>query len=284
MYLIKIFSDFCSSEQCKQNYETVYHAFFMENYGPNKKVYFTTEENYNYAIIINQAMPQLLNIPIKNVIGFAFEPYELLRPTTTFIEYAQKYIYKYYIGNKNNLPEPFIEGFSYMWFTDPHRTIEKKEKKNIMSIIVSEKRFAPGHQYRHKLIEKIIECNLPIDIYGRGSLLYKSNFVKGIFMEEIPYKDYLFSICIENFSNPHYFSEKIMSPLMYNCMPIYLGCKNIFQYFEKENIISLTGNLNADIKQLEEILENPNKFYKSTYTKENQQKINLIENIDHVFL
>ena len=287
MYLIKIFSDFCSSEQCKKNYEKIYQTVSMENYGPNKKVYFTTEDNYTHAIIINQAMPSNLNIPKKNVIGLAFEPYELLRPSPSFIEFAKKNIHKYYIGNKDNLPEPFVEGFSFMWFADPHRTIEENEKKNIMSIIVSEKRFAPGHQYRHELIEKIIERKLPIDIYGRGSLhykdKYKTNFAKGIFDGEIPYEDYLFSICIENFSNSHYFSEKIMSPLMHNCMPIYWGCKNIFHYFKKENIILLTGNLEFDMKQLEEILENPKKFYQYTYTKENQKKINLIENIDEVF-
>ena len=287
MYLIKIFSDFCTSEQCKKNYENIYQATFMENYGPNKKVYFTTEDNYTHAIIINQAMPGNLNVKKKNVIGLAFEPYEILVPSPTFIEYAKKNIHKYYIGTKKNLPEPFVEGFSFMWFADPHRTIEEKEKKNIMSIIVSEKIFAPGHQYRHQLIEKIVERKLPIDIYGRGSNYYKekykTNFAKGSFDGELPYEDYLFSICIENFSNQHYFSEKIMSPLMYNCMPLYWGCKNIFQYFDKENIILLTGEIETDIKQIEEILENPKKYYQPTYTKLIQKKINLIENIDVVF-
>jgi hypothetical protein len=37
------------------------------------------------------------------------------------------------------------------------------------------------------------------------------------------------------------------------------------------------------IKQIKEILENPKKYYQSTYTKENQKKINLIENIDEIF-
>ena len=287
MYLIKIFSNFCSSEKCKMNYEHIYNAFSNEKYGPNKKVYFTTEDDYTHIIIINTAMPNIdrNKIPKKNIIGLAFEPYELLGLTAPFIEYAQKNIHKYYIGNKNNLPAPFVEGFSYMWYDDPLKPIPIESKKKIMSIIVSEKKFAPGHIYRHKLVEKIIEKNLPIDIYGRGSLYYKKDGdnVKGEFISNEPYKEYLFSICIENFRNNHYFSEKIMSPLMYNCLPIYLGCKNIVDYFKKDSLFFLTGDLEKDIKNIEFILENPDNFYQRTRTEDIVKKINLIENIDNLF-
>ena len=54
-----------------------------------------------------------------------------------------------------------------MWHSRPPKEITTKNK--LMSIIVSEKQFAPGHIYRHKLVEEIIKLNLPIDIYGRGS-------------------------------------------------------------------------------------------------------------------
>ena len=284
MYLIKIFSDFCSSQQCKNNYENIYHAFKMTEYGPNKKVFFTTGDVYTHAIIINQSMPNNLHVPKKNVIGLAFEPYELMNLNPVFIEYAKKHINKYYIGNKEKLPEPFVEGFSYMWFADPGRSITMKEKHSCMSIIISEKKYAPGHIYRHQLVETIIQNQLPIDIYGRGAHFYKDynkGCIKGSFEGEIPYEKYLFSICIENFSDNHYFSEKIMSPLMYNCMPIYWGCKNILMYFDE--VILLTGNLKADMNLLAGILKNPELFYKFTYNERNRKKINLIENVDVVF-
>lgn len=323
MYVIKIFSDFCSSEKAKENYERIYDAFKMSDYGKGKKVYFTEEDVYTHAIILNQAMPPLKILP-KNVIGFSFEPYELVHISNRFIEYAKNYIGKYYIGSKHNLEEPFVEGFGYMWFANPRRDIPLSEKKGIMSIIVSEKRFAPGHQYRHQMVEAIIKNHLPIDIYGRGSSFYKNstdknndslndslNNIKGEFHDESPYENYMFSICIENFRNHHYFSEKIMSPLMHNCMPIYWGCTNIHSYFEE--VVLLTGDLKKDMNLIVDILhlwtikpptnrrlishkgngyqaieiaegvKNPLAFYKPTYSEKNKKKINLIENIDTLF-
>jgi hypothetical protein len=153
MYVIKIFCDFCISEKCKENYEKIYRTFEMELYGPNKKVYFTNEDVYTHAIIINQTMPPNLMIPKKNVIGLAFEPRELMNFHPEFIEYAKKNIGKYYIGTKSGLQDPFVEGFGYMWFADPGRNISFVEKPKIMSIILSEKKFAHGHKYRHQLVD-----------------------------------------------------------------------------------------------------------------------------------
>jgi hypothetical protein len=155
-----------------------------------------------------------------------------------------------------------------------------------MSIIVSEKRFAPGHQYRHQLVEAIIDNQFPIDIYGRGAKSYKKKNeklfnIKGEFQDEYPYKNYLFSICIENFSNHHYFSEKIMSSIMYNCVPIYWGCTNISSYFEEP--LLLTGNVTKDIHLLQEILKNPSFYYRETYYEKNKKTINLIENMDRLY-
>jgi hypothetical protein len=286
MYRIKIFSDFCSSEKAKENYETILYNMGI-NDDLNKKVHFTSEDKYTHAIILNQAMPDLL-IPKERVIGLAFEPYELLNITPQFAEYAKKHINKYYIGSKHELEEPFIEGFGFMWFANPGRCISLFEKKYRMSMIVSEKRFAPGHQYRHQLVETIIKNQLPIDIYGRGSNFYLSKIdsssstrIKGEFQDESPYMDYMFSICIENFSNNHYFSEKIMSPIMYNCTPIYWGCTHIHSYFEE--VILLSGDIMKDMNLLTTILNNPTNYYKETNSEKNRKKINLIENIDTLF-
>ena len=241
MIRIKIFSDFCGSKGAKEVYERLCDAENLDFYGKDKQVWITEDDDYTHAIIMNKAMP-VLKIPKKNVIGLAFEPFEILRITHEFVEYAQQYIGKYFIGDKRGLPEPFIEHFGYMWYSNPKRDIVTKTK--LMSIVVSEKHWAPGHAYRHTLIEKIIEANLPIDIYGKGSMKYshKSNNVKGEFNDAEPYENYMYSICIENFTSNHYFSEKIMSPLLHNCMPIYLGCKQIHEYFD--DILLLSGTIN----------------------------------------
>ena len=166
MYRIKIFCSFAPSKNCKETYEKINYSNLIDFYGKDNKVYFTDDDDYTHAIIINTIMPEL-KIPKKNVIGLAFEPVPFLGLTNQFIDYAVKNIGKYYIGDKHNLPEPFVEHFGYMWHSRPPKEI--KDKKNIMSIVISSKRSAPGHMYRHILVEKIIELRLPIDIYGHGS-------------------------------------------------------------------------------------------------------------------
>jgi hypothetical protein len=277
---VKIFSDFCGSKGAKEVYERLCDAENLDFYGKDKQVWITEDDDYTHAIIMNKAMP-VLKIPKKNVIGLAFEPFEILRITHEFVEYAQQYIGKYFIGDKRGLPEPFIEHFGYMWYSNPKRDIVTKTK--LMSIVVSEKHWAPGHAYRHTLIEKIIEANLPIDIYGKGSMKYshKSNNVKGEFNDAEPYEDYMYSICIENFTSNHYFSEKIMSPMLHNCMPIYLGCKQIHEYFD--NILLLSGNINDDIQLLVEIFKCAGLFYRKTYTEKNINTVSLLNNIHKIF-
>ena len=288
MYKIKIFCPFASSSKCKEIYERINYSQEIEFYGKDKKVYLTDEDDYTHAIIINTIMPEL-HIPKENVIGLAFEPIHFLDLTVNFIEYAKKHIGKYYIGDKFSLPEPFIEHFGYMWHSRPAKEI--MHKPNLMSIVVSNKRFAPGHIYRHTLIEKIIELNLPIDIYGHGSkgytnytingLNYTFDRIKGPFEDVEPYESYLYSICIENYQCNHYFSEKIITPLLHNCLPVYLGCKNIDSYFD--DIISLSGDINKDILLIINIIRNPLKYYDSTYNEKNIKSVNLIENIEKLY-
>ena len=269
---IRIFSDFCSSEICKERVEEKFHCSLKEYYRENGEIYITDKDDYTHAVILNKAMPNL-TIPKENVVGLAYEPFEFLGITPQFVEYAQKYIGKYLIGNTHQLPEPFIEHYAFMWYNPLTSSIPEKTKT--MSIVLSHKQFAPGHKYRHELVKKIQEEKLPIDIYGRGSGLYQGENVKGEFAGEEPYNDYYFTICIENFQSNIYISEKIIEPVIRNCMPLYIGAKNISYYFQ--DIISLNGDIEHDMSLIREILENPAKFYKQ------QQHISaIIKNIDFI--
>ena len=278
MIKIKIFCSFCPSDKCKEVFERINYANQSSFYGKDKKYYFTNDDDFTHAIIMNTSMPDL-KIPKENVLGLAFEPISFLGLTPKFIEYAKNHVGRYFIGDNFDLPHPFIEHFGYMWHSRPPREISFKNK--LMSIIVSEKQFAPGHIYRHNLVKKIIELNLPIDIYGRGSNQYKYNRVIGQFNDAEPYETYSFSICIENTICNHYFSEKVITPLMYNCMPIYLGCKNLNNYLE--NVVILGGDIEKDIMVIMNILENPSMYYRKTYTDKNIKAVNLIQNLPNIF-
>jgi len=243
----------------------------------------TDDDDYTHAIILNNAKPDL-KIPKNNVIGLAFEPYEFMRIDDDFINYAKKHIGKYFIGDKRDLPEPFIERIGYMWHGNPLR--ELTDKPNIMSIVVSTKNSAPGHKYRHELVRKIISLDLPIDIYGNGSNYYRrTGFknAKGSFRSVEPYEKYMFTIAIENYKNNDYISEKFATPLMHNCKPIYWGANNIFKYVSENDTILLAGNIRQDIELLKQILADPYSFYSKTFTDKNIKTFNLIYNLPEFF-
>lgn len=284
MIRIRFFSSFCDSENCKSVYERICETQSMDNYGKDKDIYITTEDDYTHVIILNNAMPKIKeNIPKQNIIGLAHEPNDYLGLSNQFVQYAQKYIGKYFIGKKNDLPEPFIEHHGYIWHITPLKSIPLKT--NIMSIMVSNKAHAPGHQYRHKLVQAILQSNLPIDIYGRGCMYYKNtrdSRLKGNFVELEPYESYNFHICIENFQIPHYFSEKITNTLLTGTTPLYWGCTNINSYFP-DTAYELHGDVHMDMELLKMIFQNPQYYRKSIDVNSVKQKINLLHNIDTLF-
>lgn len=259
----------------------------------DKQVYITDTDDFTHAIIINTAMPTL-NIPKTNVIGLAWEPFEFLKMEPIFIDYAIKHIGRYYIGDKHNLPEPFIERYGFLTYNsiEHHGIATSKpiskgilQKNNIMSIVLSWKRITHGQQYRHQIVQCILHNNLPIDIYGSGYPAgnnVNDTKVKGKFICEEPYLNYYFTIAIENFRSNHYFSEKIINPLLYDCQPIYLGCLNIDSYLN-DCSISLTGNMTDDMNLIVQILLNPLSYYKKQDKQSIIKNVNLLLNLDTLF-
>ena len=265
MKIIKFFSDYTTSNIIINEYFSIDELFLDKDY--NVTYRFTLDDDYTHAIIINKAMPEL-KIPKENVIGIANEPPEFLFLTPgenkdhEFINYVTKYVCKYYIGEKYDLPEEFVEGNGYIGHCSLPRTIINKNK--IMSIMISQKLFTGGHNYRHKLANIIMQNNLPIDIYGYGCKLYeKHELLKGEFNGNEHVENYLFHIAIENTQHPHYFTEKIKNPLLNGTNVLYLGCTNIFNYLSNDGIYLLTGNIESDMNLIINIINNWKKYYKS---------------------
>jgi hypothetical protein len=278
---IKIWCSWANSTQMKEFFERFNNSDQFPEYGKDKKVYFTDEgEEYTHVLLINTHMPNISHIPKENVIGIAAEPIQFLGLTQTFIDYAKKYIGKYYVGDIFNLPEPFVEHNSYMGHIRKPASIP--EKKKVMSIMISQKKYAPGHKYRHDIVNRILQSKLPIDIYGKGCPFYKNKAdarIKGEFNDEaVMFESYQFHIAIENYVTKHYFSEKIGSPLMLGTNPIYLGCLNIDTYFPKM-VIKLTGNIDDDMQLITAICNNPDNYYKPVDLQTIDANINIIKDL-----
>lgn len=132
-------------------------------------------------------------------------------------------------------------------------------KTKSISIVTSNKRMMPGHNKRMEVIDKLRE-DFPgqIDFYGAGH-----NFVNYKADALIPYR---FHICMENSTIPYYWTEKFSDPILANCVPIYLGCKNIDEYFDRRGYATFSCNDYPTLKALiGEILRNPEDMYQRYY-------------------
>ena len=267
-----------------KRYENGWGLLKDEDY--NVKYKLVADESFTHVILLNSPMPNLKNIPKKNVIGFSFEPLINLKNFNflEFVKFAGQHISCYYIGNPKILPKPFTGGFCYQ-HSIPFLKEEPKKTK-LMSIIFSKKKFYNGHKYRHLLVNMILKTNLPIDIYGRGCSLLRTNDnrIKGEFEDNtLPIKDYKFHIAIENTREPHYISEKLLNPLLTNTKPLYLGCLNVKKYFPGKTI-SLTGNIRLDMFVLKKVCDNPDKYYHDLNVKETEKFLSLKHPIKKHFL
>ena len=297
--IIKFFADWKDDKSILNQILKEYNWKMDKNY--NTKYKFTDSSDFTHAIIFNRAKP-ILNISKKNAIGLAQEPIQFLGLTNSDIEYYKKNVKKYFIGKvkyqNKTLPDPFIEKFSYLLplISIKNYLKDYSNKNKIMNYVYSKKKINNNYKgellynYRHLLGESILENNLPIDIYGTATenlkKKYKQNNIKNGFkwedMHKI-YKNYKFSIVIENTRNPEYFTEKIMIPLLCGCIPIYLGCLNINNYF-KNYVIHLTGDLKKDINIIAKVLNNPDKYYKKININEIQEIIHIKNIINKEFI
>ena len=247
---------------------------------------FTLKNDYTHAVLYNNVKPKL-TIPKNNVIGLAQEPIMFLRFDNDYRKFCNKHIKKYYIGkkSKSDSSEEIIEYSNVFPMVLTKNINYKLNKCKLMNYVYSDKKYNypdSYYNYRHELGEKIIEDNLEIEIYGRSTELLKKKYpnnphIKYKFehsdIHKI-YQDYKFTIVIENCSEPEYFSEKITDVLLCGGIPIYLGCLNIDKYF-KDYVVHLTGNLYQDMEIINEILINPDKYYKKVDIKKIQEIIHL---------
>ena len=76
-----------------------------------------------------------------------------------------------------------------------------------------------------------------IGLYGRGHNPFPENHDYEFDGKSMILKDYAFSITIENWIQDNYFSEKIMDCFMLGTVPIYMGARKIFKYFNPDGMI-----------------------------------------------
>ncbi|AOW99793.1 hypothetical protein BJP34_10300 [Moorena producens PAL-8-15-08-1] len=104
------------------------------------------------------------------------------------------------------------------------------EKTQQLSWITSRQTYLKGHRDRMGFLAKI-QGQVDFDLWGRDF-----NPIDDKWDGLISYR---YSLAIENYSNPFYWSEKLADCYLAWCMPIYYGCTRITDYFPAESMIQI---------------------------------------------
>jgi len=124
---------------------------------------------------------------------------------------------------------------------------------------------------RERLLIKIFESDLDIDVYGRGWEINDSRYKGYAEYKEDALSDYEFSIGIENSREDYYISEKITDCFMNNCVPIYDGCKLVHEFYNPKSFEKIDIDSENVIEDIRAIISGSNEKYKE-HILESKQK------------
>jgi len=147
------------------------------------------------------------------------------------------------INNNNELESDCLK--ITLKYSDFVKNISNNKSK-LLSVITSDKVITKGHYDRLRFVKQLKEYfGDDIDVFGRGfnDIPDKYNAIK----------DYKYHIVIENSSSKYYWTEKLADAFLCGAYPIYFGCNNLEEYFDKSSFSYIDI---YDIKKSIEIIEN----------------------------
>jgi len=275
---VKIFSDYASPEGHVRHLSAIYGL----KDGKYHNLQLVAGDDYTHAVIFNLMSPDL-KIPPENVIGFIQEPipynFSMEKIRNYHNEYLIKRVATYYLNNKPPFPSDIIRvhhGFL------PNRVSYRhviKPKKHIMSIIASNKAFWPGHKLRHKYVERILQTDMNIKVYGRGlENRFKDSRIMGTFHKDFEaISPYRFVIALENSVSDYYITEKLTDLILCGTIPIYLGGKYVSEIYGDKCCIPISGNIEQDIHLIRSIYHSPDKWAEEIEIEKAREIMNTTE-------
>ena len=113
---------------------------------------------------------------------------------------------------------------------DELRLCPMPEKRYALSCITSNTTVLEGQRERLHFIRKVGQ-RLDFDLFGRGFRPIDDKW-DGL-------AAYRYSLVIENFQNPYYWTEKLADSFLAWTMPLYIGCTDVHRAFPAEAVICL---------------------------------------------
>jgi Glycosyltransferase family 10 (fucosyltransferase) C-term len=152
--------------------------------------------------------------------------------------------------------DPSLRGRKYVhsqpalqWLIDRNYdelvTMPVPPKDRSLSWITSNLAVFEGHRTRMQFLNRVRDA-MSFDLFGRGF-----NFIEDKWDGLAPYR---YTIAVENYQNPYYWSEKITDPLLAWTMPIYFGCTRISKYLPEGSFVAIDINDPDAIEQIQEIV------------------------------
>ena len=168
--------------------------------------------------------------------------------------------------NKGSHKISYNSGIDY----DFLKNKEPLKKANRVSTISSSKIIFDGHRTRNNLISdlSVSEISDSLDIFGNGYNRFTDKY-------DI-ISDRMFHLVVENTRCENYWSEKIADVYLADSMPIYYGCPNISNYFDKDSLVILES-LESEyvISAIKRIIHNEGLYFNSESIK--KAKVSVID-------
>ena len=214
---------------------------------------FTTDpiEKCDYAIVLNQpASSVVVECPPDHVWAVMQEPPNEYH---RWMHRGQRAFARIYTSDDTLRGGRFIQSQPALpWHVNKDYDYLKRcgipEKTGSLSWVTSNLSIFSGHRRRLAFLEKLRQSQLPFDLFGKGFV-----FVEDKWDGLAPYR---YSLAIENFKNPYYWSEKLADCFLAWCMPIYYGCTRITEYFPSESMIVIDVQDPQAIEKAGEAIQN----------------------------
>lgn len=205
-------------------------------------------EECDYVLVLNYPLKTTkINCPPENIWCLVQEP------PNEFFKYTLSFDESYH---RIFTQDTSLRGEKIIWSQpatpwlinrdyDTLKAMNVPEKTRNVSFITSKKKSFQGHRHRLKFLEKM-RGNVNFDLFGYG-------------FEELSDKwnglaPYRYTIVVENYSGPYYWSEKLADSYLSFTMPIYFGCTNITDFFPRKSFISLHIDDKDCIEKLKKII------------------------------
>jgi len=215
-------------------------------------------EKIDFLVVFNQYKKTEYKFNKFNTLVFACEPPSIKKYSTKYLNQFANLVSTFAYDHKNLINRTTF--FPWHIGINRNQNLQKEDlnfnelkninpkKKKMISLIRTAKSMCKEHDLRNKIFDSIINrFEDQIDVYGRDH--------KFISDKKEALLDYHYHICIENYFGNDFWTEKLSDPLIAKCNPIYLGCRNLKDYFNEKFYHLKLDDLDFNLRFIEKILK-----------------------------